>query len=108
MTTLDLDRPCQHNAFVADVNVHRLTATDDDGPALAYTAEVLVHCGQCGERFRWIGAPAGLLPDRPCVSVDETELRAPLRPASADPDFGLGIPGFAIGLATQDTGLEAG
>lgn len=28
--------------------------------------------------------------------VDETELRAPLRPASADPDFGLGIPGVAI------------
>jgi hypothetical protein len=30
------------------------------------------------------------------VSVDETELHAPLRPASVDPDFGLGLPGFAI------------
>ena len=30
------------------------------------------------------------------VSVDETELRAPLRLASADPDFGMGLPGFAV------------
>lgn len=28
--------------------------------------------------------------------VDERELHAPIRPASSDPDFGLGIPGFAI------------
>lgn len=45
---------------------------------------------------RWIGAPAGMSPAKPMVSIDETELRAPLRPASADPDFELGIPGFAI------------
>ena len=42
------------------------------------------------------GVQAGLRPDRPMVSVDETELRAPIRPESADPDFGLGIPGFAV------------
>jgi hypothetical protein len=29
-------------------------------------------------------------------SVDESTLRAPLRPASADPDFGMGLPGFAV------------
>ncbi len=29
-------------------------------------------------------------------SVDETELRAPIRPASSDPDFSLGLPGFAV------------
>jgi hypothetical protein len=29
-------------------------------------------------------------------SVDEFELRAPIRPASGDPDFGLGIPGYAV------------
>lgn len=28
--------------------------------------------------------------------VDETELRIPIRPSSADPDFGTGIPGFAL------------
>jgi hypothetical protein len=35
-------------------------------------------------------------------SVDETELRAPLRPASSDPDFGMGLPGFGIGLGLRE------
>lgn len=63
---------------------------------MGYSADIRVRCAQCDEPFRWIGAPAGLLPTQPCVSIDETELRAPLRPASADPDCGLGIPGFAV------------
>lgn len=33
---------------------------------------------------------------------DETELRAPLRPASSDPDFGLGLPGYAIRYVAPD------
>ncbi|WP_439947213.1 hypothetical protein [Streptomyces sp. BBFR109] len=50
----------------------------------------------CGEPFRWTGVQAGVSPRQPMCSVDETELRAPLRPASADPDFGLGLPGFTV------------
>lgn len=61
-----------------------------------YAAELKVECAACGERFRWIGAPAGVLSDRPACSVDEYELRAPLRPATADADFGMGIPGFSV------------
>lgn len=95
MTTIDLDRPCPHEDFEADVDVNRLM-TGDDGPVTGYSAEIRVRCGGCGEQFRWIGVAAGLRPDRPMVSVDESVLRAPLRPASADPDFGLGIPGFAV------------
>jgi hypothetical protein len=63
---------------------------------IAYSADIRIACTQCGEPFRWIGVQAGLKPGRPMVSVDETELRAPVRPASSDPDFGLGIPGFAV------------
>jgi hypothetical protein len=93
--SLNRDEPCPHPDFAAVVAVNRLTATEG-GPVEAYSADITVSCADCGEPFRWIGAPAGLLPTQPCVSVDETELHAPLRPASADPDFGLGIPGFAI------------
>ena len=57
------------------------------------------YCVDCDEPFRWIGVPIGLSPRQPMVSVDETELRAPLRPASSDPDFGLGLPGFAVRMA---------
>jgi hypothetical protein len=91
----DPDKACDHPDFTATVDVNRLTATDD-GTVQAYTADIRVHCAACGERFRWIGVPAGLSGARPTCSIDEAELHAPLRPASADPDFGLGIPGFAI------------
>lgn len=100
MTTADPDRACEHPDFAATVAVHRLTTTED-GPVTAYTADITVACAACGEPFRWIGAPAGSSPARPMCSVDEVELRAPLRPASADPDFGLGIPGFAIQQVTR-------
>jgi hypothetical protein len=91
----DPDLPCPHENFVVVAKVNRLTETEG-GPVKAYTADIRVRCDQCDEPFRWIGLYAGLLADRPTVSVDETELRAPIRPASSDPDFGLGIPGFAI------------
>lgn len=95
---LDQDRACPHENFAAIVEVNRLS-NDEGGEIHGYNADIRVRCADCDEPFRWIGAPAGLLPGQPCVSLDETELRAPLRPASSDPDFGLGIPGFAINIA---------
>jgi hypothetical protein len=91
----DPDKACEHPDFVAEIDVTRLTATEG-GTVQAFTADVRVRCAACDEQFRWIGVPAGLSGARPTCSVDEAELHAPLRPASADPDFGLGIPGFAI------------
>lgn len=93
--TADPDRACPHENFDVFAAVNRLTATDG-GPVEAYFADIKIECRDCHEPFRFIGAPAGLQPGRPSVSVDETELRAPIRPASSDPDFGLGIPGFAV------------
>lgn len=91
----DPDRACPHENFHAHVDVNRLSS-EEGGPITAYSAEVRLRCMDCDEQFRFIGCPAGLLPDRPAVSVDESELRIPIRPASSDPDFGLGIPGFAV------------
>lgn len=93
----DPDRPCPHENFSAAVEVSRLTGSEESSaPVTGYAADIKVWCGDCGEPFRWIGVQAGLDPRRPMCSADETELRAPLRPASSDPDFGLGIPGFAV------------
>jgi hypothetical protein len=94
-TPADPDKPCPHEHFDAEVGVNRLTG-EPDGPVTAYSADIRIRRVQCDEPFRWIGVQAGVKPDRPMVSVDETELHAPIRPASSDPDFGLGIPGFAI------------
>lgn len=95
------DRACPHLIFHADVEVNRIGEADtDDGRPKAYMADVRVACAPppdgCGEPFRFTGLTAGLSFAHPMVSVDEAELRAPIRPASADPDFGHGIPGFAI------------
>lgn len=92
----DPDKPCSHENFGASVEVARLTACEGDAHPEAFTADIKAWCADCGEPFRWIGVQAGMHPGRPMCSVDETELRAPLRPASSDPDFGLGIPGFAV------------
>jgi hypothetical protein len=95
MTDIDPDRACPHQNFTADVAVNRLFRVEG-GPVDGYSADITVRCADCTEPFRWVGVPAGLHPGRPMCSVDQTELRAPLRPASSDPDYGLGIPGFAI------------
>lgn len=95
--TANPDRACDHPDFEAFVDVNRVGTGDTaDGSPAAYVADIRVNCAACGEKFRWSGVQAGLSYERPMVSVDETELHAPLRPASADPDFGMGLPGFAI------------
>jgi hypothetical protein len=92
----DPDQPCPHENFDAFVDVGRITKSDADPTVVGYSAEIKVSCHDCGEPFRWTGVQAGLSPARPMCSVDEVTLLAPLRPASADPDFGLGLPGYAV------------
>ncbi len=65
---------CTHPEFAANVVVNRF---EDTG---RFNAEVRVSCIACGESFRFLGVPAGLLTDRPAVSVDGLELRAPIEP----------------------------
>ncbi|MAZ85800.1 MAG: hypothetical protein CML31_05255 [Rhizobiales bacterium] len=71
---------CKHEEFMASVSVARLT-DEKAGPVTGYTASVKVHCAQCGVEFRFIGVPAGNHYAEPRVSVDGTELRAPIEPA---------------------------
>lgn len=65
---------CQHEDFVACVDVNRLTDTGK------YIADIRIKCKQCDESFRFIGVPAGLLFDRPACSIDSIELRVPIEP----------------------------
>jgi hypothetical protein len=93
---IDPDKPCPHEDFDAFVEINRIARSDGDPTIRAYVADIRVKCMGCGEPFRWTGVRAGLSYGRPMCSVDETELHAPLRPASADPDFGMGLPGFSV------------
>lgn len=99
----DPDKPCLHEDFEARVEINRLLASETDTEPNAFAADITANCARCGERFRWIGVRAGLSGGRPTCSIDEFTLSAPLRPASSDPDFGLGIPGYAV---TAHTGGE--
>ncbi len=97
----DPDRACLHPDFIATVEVGRVLPDGSDESDMTiepfrYIAQVRVNCAACDEPFRWIGVEAGEQPNRPMASVDDLELRAPLRPASSDPDFGLGGIGYSV------------
>lgn len=72
---------CGHEIFKAAVSVARLRA-ESDGPVTGYTADVTVNCAACGLPFRFIGLAAGNHHSEPRVSMDGTELRAPIEPAT--------------------------
>jgi hypothetical protein len=101
-----MDRACPHQNFTANVAVNRL-ASEEGGPVAGYSADITVNCADCREPFRWTGLQAGLSMYRPMCSIDETILVAPLRPASADPDFGLGLPGYAVGYVSGPARADA-
>lgn len=65
---------CEHRSFECDVIVNRI---EDVG---RFMADVRVKCVECGVPFRFIGLPAGLDYNSPCVSVDGTEGRFPIHP----------------------------
>jgi len=95
--TFDPDRPCRHEDFVAQVEVNRLLSDDEDDEPRGFAATVRIWCKLCEESFTFMGVPTvGLLADELTISPDATELRIPVRPRSAEPDFGLGLPGFSV------------
>ena len=98
---IDPDRPCPHETFDACVEVkpiteeNRIVPSNSDPTVLGHYAGIKVSCHDCGEPFRWTGVPIGASQSGPMCSADGTELSAPLHPASADLDFGLGLPRFS-------------
>lgn len=67
-------RVCPHEEFSAQVNVNRMLDTG------RFIAEIHIHCVQCGEKFRFLGVPAGIAWTHPSCSITETELNAPIEP----------------------------
>lgn len=71
---------CEHMNFHANVSVGRLSK-EDGGPVTSFTAGITVKCAECGLAFRFTGVASGNHFFEPRVSIDGTELRAPLEPA---------------------------
>lgn len=72
---------CPHMNFDCNCSVGRLSE-EEGGPITAYTVGIQVKCRDCGLPFRFIGLAAGNHYAEPRVSIDGTELRAPLEPAT--------------------------
>lgn len=69
-------RGCPHLDFTADVVVNRVENVS------RFVADVSITCSHCGVRFAFVGAPLGILFDRPCVGLDPTTLMAPIVPSA--------------------------
>lgn len=96
----DPDKACPHENFSGHIHVARLgdgVEESEGGQIIGYSAALTIMCVDCEEPFRFVGVKAGLSQAMPMCSPSEEEIRLPIRPASSDPDFGLGIPGFSIG-----------
>lgn len=74
---------CEHMNFLAAVNVGRLSE-DEGGVVTGFTADIRIKCAACGLPFRFVGLAAGNHHSEPRVSIDGTELRAPIEPATHD------------------------
>jgi hypothetical protein len=72
---------CDHPGFKAQVRCGRLC--NERGVVTRYTAEVQVHCNQCGVAFEFVGLPIGVDLDGATVSADGLEARLAIVPAEA-------------------------
>lgn len=82
-------KTCHHgyNQFLLEGHVvaHREAGDTPDMAPRAFTLEIALQCGICGERFTFEGIPAGD-PDelsRPVVNTSLDRLRVPVRPVDA-------------------------
>lgn len=88
---------CGHYNFGVEAQCSRVL-NQDKTEVIGYAADIKVLCMDCGEPFEWRSPTGGLSPDRPTISLDGRELRAPMRPASSPESFGETVPGYNIVL----------
>lgn len=77
---------CEHENFVANVQVHRVT---DEGKiqVIGFNADIRIECLECGKQFEFVGVEPGVSPFGPKCSIDSTELRVPIKPATGQLAF---------------------
>ncbi len=81
---------CQHENFVATVNVARI---DEGEGLLGLYADITVTCTDCDEPMLFRGPDVGLSQREPRVEVGRAELRCPLFWKDR-PDLGIGLTGY--------------
>lgn len=72
---------CDHNNFVANVNIGRLTE-DDKLTIKGFCADLTIFCKECGQDFEFIGVESGISSFGVMCSIDRRELRIPIKPST--------------------------
>ena len=73
---------CIHENFQAHVLVHRIVPEGSPKSEVdAFSAEVTVHCAECGQQFEFIGLPMGVDLKGCTMSPDGLEARLAMRPS---------------------------
>lgn len=72
-------KDCDHMNFMANVEVARLEPSKIGG-TMRFSADVTIHCTECGVPFRFIGLPAGVDLNGAATSVNGEEARLAIAP----------------------------
>ena len=92
---------CPHERFKCDCGVQRIT-TVKDGPVTHYSAEISLHCTDCGVKFEFVGLPLGSSPYRPTGSMDGLIAYLPMMPEGQKvPD---GLPSLSVKMSENPNG----
>lgn len=76
---------CEHNKFVADVNVNRLSSVEG-GPITGYMSEIRISCDECGLPFEFLGMTCGIDLQGARISLDAQEARIAITPKGHQPN----------------------
>lgn len=94
--------PCTHPDIDVKVSFNRIQPDPVTQMPAAFVADFRVNCVPppqgCGVAFMFPGVPLGVSYDEPRASIDGSELRAPIRPVDAPPEFGTGFPSVAVNM----------
>jgi hypothetical protein len=85
---------CEHLNFRADARIGRIQRDDSDPTIVGFSADLTIHCVDCGHRFEFIGLPMGYSPYRPMCSIDGFEARLPIKPEGVA--MPMGLPELAV------------
>lgn len=91
---------CEHQAFRVQANIGRISK-EEGGPITHYTADVTIHCAECGEPFEFLGLPIGSSAYGAATSLGGLELRAAIKPQNG-PSPPLGLPCFSVKVTTPE------
>jgi hypothetical protein len=88
-------KACPHMNFDCNASVGRISKGGEDPDVIvAYTADIIICCHDCGQPFEFLGLPFGMSFYRPTMSINGQRACLPLAIPGTEPPPGLA--GFSV------------